>query len=115
MFSYEDENLKGKCAAACRRLQSNIGNITAMMPSSGGPEDVQLKKLFDDVLDHVQVLLDYSTSAASVSSKPKVAGSQLDQQVQMAMKKLNAEAEVYKRRAALEEAQEEVRRLDSLG
>lgn len=119
MFDYDDDALKSKCSVACRRMQSGLTNMIMMMPGKNTQEEVEMKKAGNEVFSHLQSLLDFSSTVIGGKTGGPAVPSGVDQSsaefsIQLSLKRLNAEAEVYKRRAALEEAQAEVERLNAI-
>jgi hypothetical protein len=116
MANYEDDTLKAKAAAATRRMQSSVVSMIALCPAAQGDDDAELKKESENLAVHLQGLLDFSTSAIGPAKPVKqLPGVQMtDIAKQQALTRLNAEAEVHKRRYALEEAEAEVKRLEAL-
>jgi hypothetical protein len=109
MFPYQDDTLKGKAAAATRRMQSSISSMVTMLPVQGQGQ-IDLRAESDNLAAHLQALLDFSTSTVAVAKKE----APLEQAKQSVITRLNAEAEVQKRRHALQEAEGEVERLNNL-
>ena len=115
MFEYEDPALKSKTSVACRRMQSDLTNMLMMMPGKNTQEEVEMKKASAEVFSHLASLLDFTTVAGG-APKPGAEGpgaslSGAEYSVQLSLKRLNAEAQVYKCRDALEQAETEQNRL----
>jgi hypothetical protein len=110
LFPYQDDTLKGKAAAATRRMQSSVSSMVTMLPVQGQGA-IDLRAESDNLAAHLQALLDFSTSTVAVAKKE---APPLEQAKQSVIMRLNAEAEVQKRRHALQEAEGEVERLNSV-
>jgi hypothetical protein len=115
MASYEDDSLKAK-AAASRRMQSSATSMIALCPVGQGTDDTELKNESESLASHLQGLPDFAKSPIGPAKavKPKEGLTMSEVAKQQALTRLNAEAEVHKRRYALEQAEAEVKRLDEL-
>jgi hypothetical protein len=97
-------------------MQSSVASMIALCPAGQGDDAAELKKESEDLASHLQGLLDFATSAIGPAKpvKPKDGVQMTEVAKQQALTRLNAEAEVHKRRYALEEAEAEVKRLEAL-
>lgn len=95
--------------ASCRRMQSSLYVFETAVPiKQDEPQVANLKQMRNDILSHLQNLLDCTSQAVAGLAQTE------DSSPDTTMNKLNAEAEVYKRRKLLDDAEDEVRRLASI-
>jgi hypothetical protein len=85
-----------------------------MCPGTEGDEGVDFKRESENLATHLQGLLDFSTSAIGPAKPTQPQGQMSEIAKKQALTRLNAEAEVHKRRFALEQAKAEVARLEEL-
>ena len=106
---HEDDLVKSRCAASCKRLQSNIIDLTTMLQG-----DLELKKARAELIAKTQSLIDSCAPASGKSPAKPSAVDATESAAQMIEKKLDADARRLKCSHALEEAKAELERLKQL-
>jgi hypothetical protein len=116
LFKEKDPDSKFKCLAACQLMRENIVAIRVNMLKIGGSPEIS--KRIDTLCTQVVEIIDKIRTAAEADPTPAVPAAEQPKKATqtgglgLIVQKRNAAEVVTKRRRALEEAQEEVKRLN---
>lgn len=112
LFAIKDPDIKYKVVAACKGMRVALTNIIVNLRAKGGSNEIarRIETISEQIFEKLQYILELAEELISQESTIVKTGTRKG--VSKIVQRRNADSEVFKKRRALEEAENEIKRLN---
>ena len=112
LFAIKDPDIKYKVVAACKGMRVALTNIIVNLRAKGGSNEIakRIENISEQIFEKLQYILELAEEL--INQESTVAKSSARKGVSKIVQRRNADSEVFKKRRALEEAENEIKRLN---
>lgn len=112
LFAIKDPDIKYKVVAACKGMRVALTNIIVNLRAKGGSNEIgkRIENISEQIFEKLQYILELAEEL--INKESTIVKQATKKGVSKIVQKRNADSEVYKKRRALEEAENEIKRLN---
>lgn len=112
LFAIKDPDIKYKVVAACKGMRVALTNIIVNLRAKGGSNEIakRIENISEQIFEKLQYILELAEELINQESTISKSGTRKG--VSKIVQRRNADSEVFKKRRALEEAENEIKRLN---